>query len=144
MRKIDPDTPLTGSCLCGAVRVRITAEPTISVNCHCLDCRKFFGAGHNTVAAFPADAVALEGETRGFTVVGHAGREVTRRFCPTCGGPVLGDGPGFPGAVVIPLAILDPEDAHGVAPQLSVFTRSAAPWDPPAEGLPAFETMPPS
>lgn len=33
----------TGSCLCGSVRVRISAEPAQNVLCHCLSCKKSGG-----------------------------------------------------------------------------------------------------
>ena len=48
--------------------------------CHCLDCRKHHGALFHASAIFPADAVAIEGETREY-----AGRH----FCPRCGSPVF-------------------------------------------------------
>ena len=75
----------TGGCLCGAVRIEITAAPYRVGICHCLDCRKRQGAIFQTFAVFPVDAVKVSGETREFK---------TRSFCPTCGSPLfdrLGD-----------------------------------------------------
>jgi hypothetical protein len=66
----------TGGCLCGAVRIETVAAPYRVGICHCLDCRKRQGAVFHTFAAFPADAVAVTGETREFE---------SRSFCPTCG-----------------------------------------------------------
>ena len=69
-----------GGCLCGAVRIEITAAPLRVGICHCLDCRKRQGAIFHTFAVFSPDAVAVTGETRAFG---------TRHFCPTCGSPLF-------------------------------------------------------
>ena len=70
----------TGGCLCGAVRVEITAAPYRVGICHCLDCRKHHGTIFHTFAVFPANAVTVTGEPRQFN---------NRNFCPTCGSPVF-------------------------------------------------------
>ena len=70
----------TGGCLCGGVRIVATGRPYRVGLCHCLDCRKHHGALFHASAIFPADAVAIEGETREY-----AGRH----FCPRCGSPVF-------------------------------------------------------
>lgn len=70
----------TGGCLCGAVRIEITAAPCRVGICHCLDCRKRQGAIFHSFAVFPPDAVTVTGETRSFK---------TRHFCPTCGSPLF-------------------------------------------------------
>jgi hypothetical protein len=70
----------SAGCLCGAVRIEITAEPYRVGICHCLDCRKRQGALFHTFAVFPADAVTVTGATREYR---------TRSFCPTCGSPLF-------------------------------------------------------
>jgi hypothetical protein len=71
----------TGGCLCGDVRVVATGRPYRVGLCHCLDCRKAVGAIFSAFAIFPADAVAVTGETRDFS---------GRHFCPRCGSSVFG------------------------------------------------------
>lgn len=144
MTEIDEDTPVTGGCLCGAVRVVVTAPPVAAGNCHCLDCRKFFGAGHATVSVFPESAVAVKGAVSAYTQRGGSGEDFTRYFCPTCGGPVYGETKAAPAYRLVPLAILDDAEARGMAPRFSMFTRSAVAWDPPAADIPAFENGPPT
>lgn len=34
------ETPRTGSCLCGAVQLKITGTPVFTNLCHCIDCQK--------------------------------------------------------------------------------------------------------
>ena len=70
----------TGGCLCGKVRLAIDAEPSRVGICHCLDCRKQYGAVFYTFAVFPDTVVTVTGETA------HYG---FRHFCPVCGSSVF-------------------------------------------------------
>lgn len=71
---------VTGSCLCGDVRLEATGRPYRVGLCHCLDCRKHSGSVLHGSAIFPEDAVTVTGETRDY-----AGRH----FCPRCGSSVF-------------------------------------------------------
>ncbi len=71
---------VTGSCLCGDVRIVATGRPYRIGLCHCMDCRKHHGAVFYAAAIFPQDAVSIEGETRDYA---H------RHFCPRCGSSVF-------------------------------------------------------
>jgi hypothetical protein len=143
MTEISETSPVHGGCLCGAVHVTVTQPPAVAANCHCLDCRKFFAAGHNSIAIFPEDGVAIEGAVSGYTMEAESGHPITRHFCPSCGSPIYATGPGYAGMVMLPIAVLDGDPDPGIRPQVSVFTRSAAPWDPPLAGIPAFAGAPP-
>ena len=78
-------THFTGGCICGAVRIAITAAPLRVGICHCLDCRKRQGAVFHTFAVFDEAAVTVTGETREYK---------TRSFCPTCGSSLFDRWPG--------------------------------------------------
>ena len=67
---------VTGSCLCGDVRLEARGEPYRVGLCHCFDCRKHHGAVFFAAAMFPEDAVTISGETHHFK---------GRHFCPRCG-----------------------------------------------------------
>ncbi|WP_137700429.1 GFA family protein [Marimonas lutisalis] len=71
---------ITGGCQCGQLRFRASGEPKRVGICHCLDCRKHHGALFYAAAIFPADAVVIKGEVKGY-----AGRFV----CPVCGSSVF-------------------------------------------------------
>ncbi len=48
----EPSLPITGGCLCGAVRYQADERPTISY-CHCRMCRQAYGALYGLFAVFP-------------------------------------------------------------------------------------------
>lgn len=74
-------TTVAGGCLCGRVRFEASGQPYRVGIRHCLDCRKHHGALFHASAIFPADAVAVHGETRVYE---------GRHFCPHCGSTVFG------------------------------------------------------
>src|SRR5216117_4073887 len=75
---------LTGGCLCGAVRYKVTGDQIFSGRCYCNDCRKTSGTGHNAVFAVPEQAVSITGKLTDYTKPGGSGQPFTRRFCPVC------------------------------------------------------------
>jgi len=70
------DTIYAGGCLCGAVRLVMTGAPYRVGICHCLDCRKHYGAVFHTFAVFPERAVRITGTTAVYR---------NSHFCPACG-----------------------------------------------------------
>ncbi len=107
----------TGGCLCGAVRFEATGQPYRVGICHCLDCRKHHGALFHASAIFPAEAVAIDGETRDY-----AGRH----FCPRCGSSVFsrsGD------EIEVNLGALDAPDQF--VPSYELWTIRRETWLPP-------------
>ena len=130
----------SGRCLCGAVTYEGDGEMG-GGHCHCRDCRKSSGSGHFSIMMAPDSTFTVSGEVRFYAAPADSGNTVKRGFCPTCGSPAYSTNSGFPGLVFIPASTLD--DPEVFQPQMSVYTRSALSWNPPAEGLPTFETMPP-
>ena len=59
-----PETPdfLTGGCMCGAVRYRISAKPMAAALCHCNRCRPQSGSAFSTVIILKRSTFDLEGE----------------------------------------------------------------------------------
>ena len=79
----------TGSCLCGAVKFRVSGPLRPVVACHCEQCRKT--SGHYVAAtSAPRDAITIEGD-----VTWYASSPTARRgFCGICGSSLFWDGPG--------------------------------------------------
>jgi hypothetical protein len=40
------DAPLTGGCLCGAIRYESGGEPSFALLCHCRDCQRQSGSAY--------------------------------------------------------------------------------------------------
>lgn len=133
--------PLTGGCLCGAVRYELNADPVMTGKCHCLSCQKLSGSGHAFHIMVPDAAFTIRGTTKGYSWKADSGNSVTTSFCVECGSPIFGRSTGFPGTVTVRAASLDNPSA--VMPQMSVYAKRVQPWDHVEQGLPAFPAMPP-
>jgi hypothetical protein len=107
----------TGGCLCGEVRFVATRRPDRVGICHCLDCRKHHGALFFAAAIFPAEAVAVTGETRAW-----AGRH----FCPRCGSSVFARSDG---EIEVHLGALDAPNQ--LTPTYECWTDRREAWLPP-------------
>jgi len=132
---------LTGGCLCGAVRYKVSADLIFSGKCYCEDCRKTSGTGHGSVFAVPEASVSITGKLTAYKKAGGSGQQITRRFCPTCGSRISAVAEVMPGIMMVTASTLD--DPEQFVSQMSVFTSRAPSWDQPPAGTPAFPEMPP-
>ena len=76
--------PLTGGCLCGAVRYTLQPDTLEGYYCHCRMCQLAFG---NTRAAFlnvPQSGLQWHGEPRFYA----SSKFAQRGFCGRCGTPL--------------------------------------------------------
>jgi hypothetical protein len=134
--------PITGGCLCGAVRYSVDADPIVQGVCHCSDCQRQTGSPFTVFIGFPAETFTVEGDSlRSFATTGadHDG-ETQRNFCSECGAPVFSDSPLAPGVILIKAGSLD--DASWLEPSVEFFLSSAQPWSPHFEGAAPFERGP--
>jgi len=132
---------LTGGCLCGAVRYKVTADLIFSGKCYCDDCRKTSGTGHGSVFAVPEQSVSITGKLTAYRKAGGSGQPITRRFCPICGSRIAAIADVMPGVMMVTASTLD--DPEKFVSQMSVFASRAPSWDRPPESSPAFAEMPP-
>lgn len=82
----DVHLPVTGGCLCGAVRYESKEAPTEGFYCHCRTCQKFAGGLFAAFVRFPRSSFAV---TRGDPVFYRSSDVARRAFCPTCGSPMI-------------------------------------------------------
>jgi hypothetical protein len=128
--------PVTGSCLCGAVRFEITQPFRRASHCHCSRCRKHSGTFGLTQGRVPREGFRLlEGEELIRVYRPHDG--MAKAFCSACGSSLFGgtwpDGP----EVSIRFGALDGDP--GIRPQYRSHTGSTAIWDSiPDDGLPRY------
>jgi hypothetical protein len=137
-----PAFPLTGGCLCGAVRFEVD-EPPISANyCHCTRCQRRTGTAASAQARIvPGSLRVISGEelVRAFKPEDGFPKE----FCSACGSALWSRNPDNPEALSVRMGAFD-EDP-GVLPSSRQYVAYAAAWEPiPDDGLPRFpEGRPP-
>jgi class 3 adenylate cyclase len=74
--------PVTGGCLCGEIRYRVTEPALDTCFCHCRMCQKFSGAPVIVGSTYPAGTVQFtKGEPRYYRSSPFA----ERGFCANCG-----------------------------------------------------------
>ena len=77
--------PVTGGCLCGAIRYESTAAPVWVSYCHCRTCQRAYGAIFGLFAAFREETFRyMKGQPKYYRSSGQA----KRGFCADCGTPV--------------------------------------------------------
>ena len=134
-------TPLTGGCMCGAVRYECSVEPLMAVNCHCRDCQRATGGAYVSVFFVSRNAITITGEVKYYDVKGDSGNILSRGFCPTCGSRLFGKPAVRPDAIGIMAGSLDDPSTH--RPAIDIYTTSAQPWDYMNPELPKFPKGPP-
>ena len=137
--------PITGGCLCKAVRYSVSSAPVAARQCWCRDCQ-YFSAGSSTVnVIFHAADVAITGELRAFVSTADSGNTMTRGFCPYCGTPVTSASSARPELLILRAGTLD--HTAIATPSMNIWTSSAPHWahlDPEVPSTPAQPAPPPA
>ncbi len=125
--------PVTGGCLCGAVRYEASEEPTFVGFCHCRMCQLAYGQGSGLFAGFAAGVLRF---TKGEPTYYRSSAWAERGFCADCGSPLgMRDGEGH-GVLVGTLDHPEewpPDQCHsGIESQI--------PWDTIHDDLPRWRT----
>ena len=120
--------PLTGSCLCGAIRYTVSAPITELRACHCTHCQKASGANGSVNAVIPASAFnLLQGTPKRLGTAADSGRTLYRYFCGGCGSPLYSHRATTPETYALRVGTLDNPPAVKIT--TNIWTRSARPWD---------------
>ncbi|MEP4036620.1 GFA family protein [Pseudophaeobacter sp.] len=115
--------PLEGSCLCGSVRVSLSALPLLTLACHCRGCQKLCASAYSLTAMFPADSFSITGDlVRGG--LRSEGRE--HYYCRSCLGFVYSRIAGADERVNLRVSVLD--DAGALPPYVEVMTDEKQDW----------------
>lgn len=126
-----------GGCLCGAVRLSISAESRWVAHCHCSLCRRAHGAAYVTWSGYPASAVEIDDpERRLHWFASSADSE--RGFCGHCGSTLLFRSARWADELHLATALLD--DGPDREPQAHVYWESHVGWVPADDGLPKKES----
>ncbi len=133
--------PVTGGCLCRAVRYSIDAEPIVIRECWCRVCQ-YLGAGSSAVnACFPSAAVQVEGTLTHYRSRADSGNLMRRSFCVLCGTPLFSAAEARPHLVFVRVGSLD--DPGAARPAVAIWTASAPRWACIDPGIPQVAGQPP-
>jgi hypothetical protein len=131
---------ISGRCLCGAVKYRITGEPITARACWCRLCQ-YLGAGSNTVnVCFPSDSITIEGALADYSCLADSGNVMHRRFCPTCGTAMFSEAEARPHLIFVRAGTLD--DPEIARPLATIWTAQAPSWACIDERIPRIEGQP--
>jgi hypothetical protein len=127
---------LTGGCLCGGVRYRISGPRRDVIVCHCENCRRTHGhqAAYTSVAQ--ADLELIERQTLDW--YHDRSPDTWRGFCARCGSSLFWDARDGRGKMAVAAGTLD--DSRELKTIGHVFVSEAGHYYRIDDGLPQFET----
>ncbi|MDB5460658.1 MAG: glutathione-dependent formaldehyde-activating enzyme [Caulobacteraceae bacterium] len=119
-------TPITGGCLCRAVRFEISAAPIVARVCWCRLCQAVGAGGATVNVCFPSDAVRIEGRMNDYACTADSGSSMHRRFCPSCGVHLFSEAESRPHLIFVRAGALD--DPEIARPSATIWTSQAPSW----------------
>ena len=130
----DKTTPITGGCLCGAVRYEASGLPTDSAYCHCKMCQRWKGAPVSASAGFRTATLRI---TRGQPKFYQSSPHVHRGFCSDCGSSLF---IRYPESDEIWVGTGTMDEAENVQPRRHMGIESQLPWFMIADDLPRIRS----
>jgi hypothetical protein len=129
---------LTGRCLCGGVRFKLTEPPHIAGYCHCTRCQRRTGAAASAQAPIDGRTFRwLEGEGL-VKCLRHPDGGFEKCFCRECGSHLFSRDPDDPTQMSVRMGAFDGDP--GVRPSWRTYVAYAAVWEPiPDDGLERFD-----
>jgi hypothetical protein len=134
----------TGQCLCGAVKLTITAAPASVRQCWCRQCQTLAAGGPTNNAIFPSDAVQITGALASSRWEAASGNTLSFYFCAACGTQIYGQSSARLHLKTTRLGVID--QPHDLRPQAVIWTQDAPAWaviDPALEQWPQQPPPPP-
>jgi hypothetical protein len=119
---------LTGRCLCGKVTYEFTGDPIATAVCHCSHCQRQGGSAFSVNLLAHESQLKLSGELTTYEERGDKGDQVyvRRRFCNTCGSPILSEIALSEGIIAVKAGTLD--DTSGVKPTVEAWCVDKQSW----------------
>jgi hypothetical protein len=132
-----PELPLTGGCMCGAVRYEIAEPLGPATYCHCKRCQRRTGGAWSAQARIAPGSMRIVSGEELLRSWDPPGGGYAKVFCASCGSSMWSRHPKDPEIVAVRLGTFDSDP--GVRPGVRQWMDSAATWEPvPDDGLPRF------
>ena len=127
-------TVAEGGCICGAIRYRVSGEPSNTMVCHCRTCRRVAASPAVAWVTFPtARFQLLHGQLAAF----RSSQPVRRTFCAACGTPLTYEHDDRIGFVDVTTCSLDSPESF--PPTHHSWLSHDLAWVRFGDGLPAFQ-----
>lgn len=137
------ELPLTGGCLCGAVRFEVDEQPEYASYCHCTRCQRRTGTGSSAQARIDGRTFRLVRGKELLKCWRHPDGGFEKCFCRECGAHLISRNPVDPTQMSVRMGAFDGDP--GVRPSWRTHVESAAVWEPiPDDGLERFPGSRPS
>lgn len=118
----------TGRCLCGKVSYTLEGDPIATAVCHCSHCQRQGGSAFSVNLIAMSSQMTVNGELAAYEERGEKGDQVyvRRRFCSTCGSPILSEIVLSEGVIAVKAGTLD--DVSDVKPTVEAWCVDRQPW----------------
>jgi hypothetical protein len=119
---------MTGRCLCGQASYELSGDLIATAVCHCDHCQRQSGGAFSVNLIAHESQLAVSGELSTFEDRGEHGDAVyvLRRFCGSCGSPIVSVLTGANGIIAVKAGTLD--DKSQVAPTVEAWCEHRQPW----------------
>ena len=117
-----------GRCLCGEVTYELTGDLIATAVCHCQHCQRQSGGAFSVNLLVHESQLTVSGVLQTYEETGERGDAVyvRRRFCGSCGSPIVSEIVQTAGLVAVKAGTLD--DTSNVEPTVEVWCIDRQPW----------------
>ena len=117
-----------GRCLCGQVTYELTGDLIATAVCHCQHCQRQSGGAFSVNLLVHESQLTVSGVLQTYEETGERGDAVyvRRRFCGSCGSPIVSEIVQREGLVAVKAGTLD--DTSNVQPTVEVWCIDRQPW----------------
>jgi hypothetical protein len=116
-----------GSCVCGAVRYELSAEPIALFCCHCTECQTASGSSFVLALKMPYGGLTVvEGEAKPYLRPEADGQKRNVFRCPMCLAAIWSERLDLKEVITVYAGTLD--ESSRLKPVAHIWTRDAQPW----------------
>ena len=114
--------------MCGDVTYELTGDPIATAVCHCEHCQRQSGGAFSVNVLVHESQLTVSGTLQTYVETGENddGEYVRRRFCGSCGSPIVSEIVQSAGVVAVKAGTLD--DRSDVRPTVEVWCVDRQPW----------------
>jgi hypothetical protein len=118
----------TGRCLCGQITYELAGDLLATAVCHCDHCQRQGGSAFSVNLVAHESQLTVHGDLATYVETGEHddGEYVRRRFCASCGSPIVSELVLSQGVIAVKAGTLD--DKSDVNPTIQAWCVDRQPW----------------